>query len=332
MRAARRLMLATLAASPLSALAQNAGGAAGGGRASAAWPSRAVQVIVPIAPGGPTDVIGRLLAQHLPPQLGQSFVVDNRGGAGGQIGMRMAAAAAPDGHTMAIGNPGAVVINPLFQRNAGYEPTDFAYASMLMVAPVVLVVRPDLPVRTPRELAEHIRRSGGRFSFASSGQGQSPDITTRLFLRKAGLDAEVVPYRGAAPAVTDLLGGVVQAMFDTTTSIAHVREGRLRALAIASPRRSAILPDVPTMDEQGFDGFDVSSWYVAMMPKGTPVAILERLSAAIAPIMARPEVVAQIEGLNAEPLHSSPEEARRYVMAQAASWRSVIETLGLRAE
>jgi len=321
-RIARRGALAALGAVPLRALAQGA----------PAWPSRPVQVIVPIAPGGPTDVIARIVAQHLPAALGGSFVVENRSGAGGQIGMRLVAAAAPDGHTMTVGTPGSAVINPLIVRDAGYAPEGFAYASMLMVAPLVLLVRPDLPVRTPRELAEHIRRAGGRFSFGSSGQGQSPDITARLFLNRAGVEAEVVTYRGAAPAVTDLLGGTVGAMFDTTTGIPYVREGRLRAIAIAGARRSALLPGVPTMEEDGFAGFDLASWYVAMMPKGTPEPILERLSAAVAPIMARPEVVAQIEGMNAEPLSSTPEEARRYVMAQAALWRDVTGTLGMRAE
>ncbi|WP_426958428.1 Bug family tripartite tricarboxylate transporter substrate binding protein [Muricoccus radiodurans] len=321
MRASRRGVLALLAA-PGVARAQGVEG----------WPSRPVQVIVPIAAGGPTDVIGRILAQHLPPILGQSFVVDNRGGAGGQIGMRMAAAAAPDGYTMLIGNTGSVAINPVYQANAGYEAGDYAYASTLMVAPVSLVVRADLPVRDVAGLVEHIRRSRGRFAFASSGQGQSPDIATRLFLKQAGVEAEIASYRGAAPAVTDLLGGVVGAMFDSTTSVPHVREGRLRAIALANPQRSAVMPGVPTMAEQGFSGFDVSSWYVAMLPKGTPGPILERLSGAIGTVMARPDVGTQLERLNAEPLHSSPQEAQRFVLAQVEHWRGVLRALDLRAE
>jgi tripartite-type tricarboxylate transporter receptor subunit TctC len=322
MTLSRRALLALLAA-PGMAAAQPAG---------ESWPSRPVQMIVPIAAGGPTDVIGRLLSQHLTPMLGQPFVVGNRGGAGGQIGMRMAAVAAPDGHTMLIGNTGSVAINPVYQRNAGYDAmADFTYASLLMVAPVSLVVRADLPVRTVPELVEHIRRNRGRFAFASSGQGQSPDIAARLFLKSAGLEADVVSYRGAAPAMTDLLGGTVQAMFDSTTGVPHVREGRLRAIAVAGRERSAVLPDVPTMGEQGFQGFDVSSWYAAMMPAGTPEPILGRLSDAIGTVMQRPEVIAQVEELNAQPLHSTPEEARRFVAAQVALWRGALQALALHA-
>jgi tripartite-type tricarboxylate transporter receptor subunit TctC len=297
------------------------------------WPARPVQVIVPIAAGGPTDVIGRVLAQHLPPLLtGQPFVVDNRAGAGGQIGMRLAAAAPPDGYTLLIGNTGSVAINPVYQPNAGYAASDYAYVSMLMVAPVVLVVRADLPVRNVAELVAHIRTKGGGFDFASSGQGQSPDIATRLFLRTARLEAAIASYRGASPAVTDLLGGVVEAMFDTTTSLQHVREGRLRAIAVANPERSALLPEVPTMAEQGFPGFDVSSWYVAMMPKGTPGPVLDRLADRIAVVMRRPDVAQQLAGLNAQPLHSSPAEAQRFVTGQVEHWRGLLAGLGLRAE
>lgn len=301
--------------------------------AAEAWPSRPVQVIVPIAPGGPTDVIGRLIARHLSVLLGQPFVVDNRGGAGGQIGMRMAATAAADGYTILIGNAGSVAINPSYQKNVGYDSlADFVFASTLMSAPVFLVVRADLPVRTVPELVEHIRRSRGRFAFASSGQGQSPDIAARYFLKSAGLEAEVAAYRGAAPAVVDLLGGVVGAMFDSTTGLPHIREGRLRAIAVAGLERSALLPSVPTMSEQGYSGFDMTAWSVAMLPAGTPEAILRRLSEAIGTIMNLPDVVAQIEGQNAQPLPCTPDEARRFVETQVATWRGVLHTLNLRAE
>ncbi|HWX50224.1 MAG TPA: tripartite tricarboxylate transporter substrate binding protein [Roseomonas sp.] len=320
----RRSLLALLAAPAIARAAET--------QPAGSWPARPVQVIVPIAAGGPTDAIARILAQHLPPLLNdQPFVVDNRPGAGGQIGMRAAAGAAPDGYTMVIGNTGSVAINPLYQPNAGYTAADYTYASMLMVAPVVLVVRADLPVRTVQDLVGYIRARDRDFAFASSGQGQSPDIAARLFLKSAGLEAAVASYRGAAPAVTDLLAGVVQAMFDTTTSLPHVKEGRLRIIAVANAERSALLPEVPTMAEQGFAGFDVSSWYVAMMPKGTPAPILRRLSGAIATVMQRPEVARQLAGLDAQPLHGTPEAARDFVNAQVEHWRDVLRSLEVRA-
>ena len=299
-------------------------------RAQATFPSRPVVMIAPAAPGGPTDVAGRVLVQYMPALIGQPVVLENRSGAAGQIGMRHVAAAAPDGHTLVIGNTGSVGINPSYYRDPGYDiARDFTPVSMLMIAPVSLVVPADLPVRTPAELVAHIRAAGGRFSFGSSGTGQSPHVAAELFRHAAGVEFEIVPYRGAAPAVTDMLAGTVQAMFDSTSSVPFVRQGRLRALAVANIERSPLMPEVPTMAEAGFAGFDVSSWYVALAPAGTPAEAVLTLNAAMNRVMARPDVAERLAAINAVPMRGSPADAAAFVGRQIAYWREVLARAGI---
>ncbi|MFC7691932.1 Bug family tripartite tricarboxylate transporter substrate binding protein [Paeniroseomonas aquatica] len=298
--------------------------------AQAPFPSRPVVMIVPGAPGGPTDVVGRILVQHMPALIGQPVVLDYRAGAGGQIGMRYVAAAAPDGHTLVTGNTGSVGINPSYYRDPGYDiARDFTPVSMLMIAPVSLVVRADLPVRTPAELVAHIRAAGGRFSFGSSGTGQSPHVAAELFRHAAGVEFEIVPYRGSAGAVTDLIAGTVQAMFDSTTTIPHVRQGRLRALAVATPERSPLMPEVPTMAESGFAGFDISSWYVALAPTGTPPEAVAKLNAAMGEVLARPEAAERFAVFNAVPMRGSPGDAGAFLGRQLVYWREVLARAGI---
>jgi tripartite-type tricarboxylate transporter receptor subunit TctC len=299
-------------------------------RAQAPFPSRPVVLIAPAAPGGPTDVAGRVLVQYMPALIGQPVVLENRSGAAGQIGMRHVAAAAPDGHTLVIGNTGSVGINPSYYRDPGYDiARDFTPVSMLMIAPVSLVVPADLPVRTPAELVAHIRAAGGRFTFGSSGTGQSPHVAAELFRHAAGVEFEIVPYRGAAPAVTDMLAGTVQAMFDSTSSVPFVRQGRLRALAVANVERSPLMPEVPTMAEAGFPGFDVSSWYVALAPAGTPAEAVLTLNAAMNRVMARPDVAERLAAINAVPMRGSPADAAAFVGRQLAYWREVLARAGI---
>ena len=307
-----------------------AAGLAAPARAQAPFPSRPVVLIAPAAPGGPTDVAGRVLVQYMPALIGQPVVLENRSGAAGQIGMRHVATAPPDGHTLVIGNTGSVGINPSYYRNPGYDiARDFTPVSMLMIAPVSLVVRADLPVRTPAELVAHIRAAGGRFTFGSSGTGQSPHVAAELFRHAAGVEFEIVPYRGAAPAVTDMLAGTVQAMFDSTSSVPFVRQGRLRALAVANVERSPLMPDVPTMAEAGFPGFDVSSWYVALAPAGTPPGAVRTLNEAMNEVMARPDVAERLAAINAVPMRGSPGDAGAFVGRQIAYWREVLARAGI---
>ncbi|WP_149536386.1 Bug family tripartite tricarboxylate transporter substrate binding protein [Siccirubricoccus phaeus] len=307
-----------------------AAGLAAPARAQAPFPSRPVVMIAPAAPGGPTDVAGRVLVQYMPALIGQPVVLENRSGAAGQIGMRHVATAAPDGHTLVIGNTGSVGINPSYYRDPGYDiARDFTPVSMLMIAPVSLVVPADLPVRTPAELVAHIRAAGGRFTFGSSGTGQSPHVAAELFRHAAGVEFEIVPYRGAAPAVTDMLAGTVQAMFDSTSSVPFVRQGRLRALAVANVERSPLMPEVPTMAEAGFAGFDVSSWYVALAPAGTPAEAVLTLNAAMNPVMARPDVAERLAAINAVPMRGSPADAAAFVGRQLAYWREVLARAGI---
>jgi tripartite-type tricarboxylate transporter receptor subunit TctC len=261
-------------------------------------------------------------------ELGQPLVIDNRSGGGGMIGFRLAARAEPDGYTLIMGNPGPVAIVPFTESHVGYDILrDFEAVSMVMIVPVMLVVRAEIPVRTPRELADYMRANPGAVAFGSSGPGQSPHMAAELFGRMADIPVLISPYRGAAPAVTDLVAGTIQAMFDTTTALPHTQAGRLRALAIGSRVRSALMPDLPTMAEAGFPGFEISSWYPLFAPAGTPPEIIARLNAVVVRALNDPAARARLASMNAEAIPSTPAEARAFVEGQLANWGNIVRRI-----
>lgn len=301
-----------------------------GGRAAAqaAWPNRPIRVIVPSSPGGPTDVVTRLIGDHVLAELGQPLVIDNRSGGGGMIGFRLAARAEPDGYTLIMGNPGPVAIVPYTESNVGYDILrDFEPVSMVMIVPVMLVVRAEIPVRTPRELADYMRANPGAIAFGSSGPGQSPHMAAELFGKMAGVPMLISPYRGASPAVSDLLAGTIQAMFDTTTALPHTQAGRLRALAIGSRVRSTLMPDLPTMAEAGFPDFEISSWYPLFAPARTPPDIIARLNAVVVKALNDPASRTRLASMNAEAIPSTPAEARAYVEGQLTNWGNIVRRI-----
>ncbi|MBV8166502.1 MAG: tripartite tricarboxylate transporter substrate binding protein [Alphaproteobacteria bacterium] len=306
------------------------------GAAAETWPSRPIRMIVPIAPGGPTDTVARLLGVHLGEILGQQIVVDNRAGASGMIGMQLAKQAAPDGYTLVMGNAGAIGVSLALFKDAQYTADDFQTISMVMTVPLILVVRSELPVRSVRELVAYMKANPNKLAIASSGYGQTPYIATELFRQQAGVEAVVVPFKGAAPAAADLVAGNTQLMFDSTPTLPYIKDGTLRALAICNAQRSALMPDVPTMAEAGkglgLDGFDVTSWYVVLAPTGTPQAIVARLHDAIATVMARADVKEKLASMNSEAVSSTPEAADTYVRAQIAHYRDVIQRTGIKPE
>lgn len=298
------------------------------GSAQPAWPSRPIRVVVPSSPGGPTDVVTRLIGDHMLAETDQPLVIDNRSGGGGMIGFRLAARAEPDGYTLIMGNPGPVAIVPYTESNVGYDILrDFEPVSMVMIVPVMLVVRAEIPVRTPRELADYMRAHPGTVAFGSSGPGQSPHMAAELFGKMAGVPVLISPYRGAAPAVSDLVAGTIQAMFDTTTALPHTQAGRLRALAIGSRVRSTLMPDVPTMAEAGFPGFEISSWYPLFAPAGTPPDVIARLNAIVVAALNEPAARARLASMNAEAIPSTPAEARAYVEGQLANWGNIVRRI-----
>jgi tripartite-type tricarboxylate transporter receptor subunit TctC len=296
------------------------------------YPARPIKLIVPIAAGGPTDTVARLLGAHVGDLLGQPIVVENRPGASGMIGMQAVQRAAPDGYTLVMGNAGAIGVDMALYKDAQYGPDDFAPISLVMTVPIMLVVRAELPARTVRELIAYMTARPGKLAFASSGYGQTPYIATELFRQQAGVEAVVVPFKGAAPAAQDLVAGNTQLMFDSTPTIPFIRDGTLRALAVCSAARTPLMPDVPTMAEAGLDGFEITSWYVVLAPAGTARPIIDRLNQAVVTVMARPDVNRTLAAMNADAVSSTPEAADAYVRAQIAHYREVIERTGIKPE
>ena len=312
-------------------LALGALAAVGAARAET-YPARPIKLIVPIAAGGPTDTVARLLGAHVGDLLGQPIVVENRPGASGMIGMQAVQRAAPDGYTLVMGNAGAIGVDMALYKDAQYGPDDFAPISLVMTVPIMLVVRAELPARTVPELIAYMKARPGKLAFASSAYGQTPYIATELFRQQAGVEAVVVPFKGAAPAAQDLVAGNTQLMLDSTPTIPFIKAGTLRALAVCSAARTPLMPDVPTMAEAGLDGFDITSWYVVLAPAGTSRPIIDRLNRAIVTVMARPDVNQTLAAMNADAVSSTPEAADAYVRAQIAHYREIIERTGIKPE
>lgn len=300
--------------------------------AEPAWPARPVKLVVGYAAGGATDVLARLVAVRLGEQLGQPFVVDNRAGANSNVGAEVVAKAPPDGYTLYVYTI-ANTINATLYDKLGYDPVkDFEPVGMIAKIPNVLVVNPRLPVKTVADYIRFAKESSSGVTFASSGAGSSIHLSGELFCMRSGSNMLHVPYRGSAPAITDLLGGQVQSMFDNTPSaLPHVKAGRLRAIAVTSARRLPSLPDVPTIAESGFPGFDVQSWFAIAAPAGTPRAVVEKLNAALNKALAAPDVRQRMEDLAATPEPGTPEQLRAFMLAEIRRWHDVVQQSGVRA-
>jgi tripartite-type tricarboxylate transporter receptor subunit TctC len=289
------------------------------------WPSRPVRFIVPYPPGGPTDIMGRIVAQAVQGPLSQPFVVENRAGANGLIGSEQAARAAPDGSTFLV-NASAHVIVPHLTPNMPIDVlADFTPVTNIAAVPLWLVVNPALPVRSVAEFIAYARANPGRIAYASSSQGGAPHLAGELFKLMTGTDLVHVPYRGSGPAGQDLIAGTVQAMFDSVpASAGAVRDGRLRALAVTTRNRIAPFPDLPTIAEAGVPGYEISTWYGIWAPARTPPAIIARLQQAVATAARNPETRARFDALGAEPVADSPEDYARFVRAEYDRWGKLV--------
>jgi tripartite-type tricarboxylate transporter receptor subunit TctC len=289
------------------------------------WPSRPVRFIVPYPPGGPTDIMGRIVAQAVQGPLGQPFVVENRAGANGLIGSEQAARAVPDGGTFLV-NASAHVIVPHLTPNMPIDVlADFAPVTNIAAVPLWLVVNPALPVRSVAEFIAYARANPGRIAYASSSQGGAPHLAGELFQLMTGTDLVHVPYRGSGPAGQDLIAGTVQAMFDSVpASAGAVRDGRLRALGVTTRTRIAPFPDLPTIAEAGVPGYEISTWYGIWAPARTPPAIVNRLQQAVATAARNPETRARFDVLGAEPVADSPEDYARFVRAEYDRWGKLV--------
>jgi len=289
------------------------------------WPSRPVRFIVPYPPGGPTDIMGRIIAQAVQGPLGQPFVVENRAGANGLIGSEQAARAAPDGSTFLV-NASAHVIVPHLTPNMPIDVlADFAPVTNIAAVPLWLVVNPALPVRSVVEFIAYARANPGKIAYASSSQGGAPHLAGELFKLMTGTDLVHVPYRGSGPAGQDLIAGTVQAMFDSVpASAGAVRDGRLRALGVTTRNRIAPFPDLPTIAEAGVPGYEISTWYGIWAPARTPPTIIARLQQAVATAARNPETRARFDALGAEPVADSPEDYARFVRAEFDRWGKLV--------
>jgi len=303
---------------------------AGAGGAQAAYPDRPIRLIVPAAAGGTTDIAARLVGKRMSEMLGQPIVVDNRAGGAGIIGSQALKQAPADGYTLMMGNIGPNAINYALYRQLPYQPQDFAPITMVVSVPNVLVVNSKVPAHNVAELVALAKSKPGQLSFGSSGTGQSVHLSGELFKKRAGIDIIHVPYKGAAPAVADLVAGQVTMMVDNLpSSLPQIQAGKLRALAVTSAARVPELPDVPTMKEAGFDDFQVTAWFGLVARAGTPAAVLAQLQKAAASALADPEVKARLADLGGQPGGDSSEHFGRFIEQERARWARVVKDTGI---
>ena len=297
------------------------------------YPARPVRMIVPYPPGGPTDVLARIVAVKLSEALGQAFAIDNKAGASGMIGAAEVAKAAPDGYTL-LGNASIHVINPsLYPKSTFDAIADFTPVTQLAGVPLILVVNNDLPVKSVRELIAYAKANPGKLNFASSGNAAAQHLAGESFKIAAGVQMQHVPYKGSAPALTDLIGGQVHLMFDSMPSaMPHVKAGKLRPLAVTTVKRSAAVPDLPTVAEAGVPGYDISTWYGLWAPKGTPREITERIASETAKILKMPDVRERYAALGAEPVGSTPDEFAAYCRSELSKWAKIVRESGAKAD
>ena len=320
--ATRRTVVAALAAAaigtvPAMAFAQ-------------AYPTKIITIVVPFAAGGTTDILARIIAQGLTTELGQSVVVDNRAGAGGNIGGQLAARAAADGYTLFMGTVGTHAINAALYKKMPFDPVkDFAPLTRVANVPNLLVANPAQPYKTVQELIAYAKANPGKVNFGSSGSGSSIHLSGELFKSMAKVDMQHVPYKGSAPAVTDLLGNQIGIMFDNMPSaIQHVRSGKLRPIAVTTAKRSPELPDVPTIAEAGVPGYEATSWFGMFAPAGTPAPIVAQLNKALVKVLAQPDVKKKINEQGAETAGETPEQFAAFIQTEAVKWGKVVKESG----
>jgi tripartite-type tricarboxylate transporter receptor subunit TctC len=296
------------------------------------YPTKPVRIIVPFAPGGINDLVGRLLATHLTERLGKQFIVENRSGAGGVVGSELVANAPKDGHTLLIASI-AHAVNPSLYKLT-YHPVDaFAPIAIMLSSPNALAVNRDLPANSLREFVALAKQKPGELQYASGGVGGSLHLGFELFKATAGIDLLHVPFRGAGPAIIDVTGGHTKAIIATITTIApHVRGGKLRALGVSGVKRNPVLPDVPTIDEGGVPGYEAGNWIGVVAPAGTPAAIIDRLHREITAIQDLPEVQKQLAADGAEVVRMSPTEFGAFMVKEMAKWDAVVKRGGIKAE
>ena len=297
------------------------------------FPTKPIKIIVPFPAGGTVDFFARVISTKLSEALGQSVLVENRAGAGGNIAAEAVAKAAPDGYTLLMGSE-IIAINTSLYSKIGYDPVkDLAPITLVGTVPNILIVHPSLPVNSVNDLIALAKKTPGKISFASTGQGTSTHLSSELFKLMANVDMLHVPYKGGPPAIADLISGQVNMMFiNMPTGITHVRSGKAKIIAVSSIKRVSQLPDVPTVDQAGVKGFETSAWSGLYAPAGTPADIINRLNVEVVKILKQPSVREQLMAQGAEPVGDTPEEFSRFTLAEISKWAKIIKISGAKVD
>ncbi len=296
------------------------------------YPTKPIRMVVPYPPGGPTDLTARIVAAEMGKTLGQSIIVDNKPGASGMIGAELVARADPDGYTF-LANASLHVINPFIYPDMRFDALkDFVPITQLAAVPLVLVVPMTSPIHSVKDLVEFGKGNPGKLNFGSAGNASAQQLAGESFKSVAGIEMQHVPYKGSSPALADLVGGQIQLMFDSMPSaMPFIKSGKLRAIAVTTLKRAQALPDLPTIAESGYPGFDIATWYGYWAPKGTPAPIVEKLSQAAARALKQPQVIEQYAGMGAEPVGSTPVEFATYNETEMTKWKGIVQKSGAKA-
>jgi tripartite-type tricarboxylate transporter receptor subunit TctC len=307
---------------------------AAGGVAAQGYPAKPIRLMVPFPPGGSTDIVARIVAQKLGAQLGQSLVIENRGGAGGTLGTAVVAKAAPDGYNLVVGTTSTHVVAPSVYQKLDYDPVkDFAPISLMAVTPYLLVVNPSVQAKNVKELVALMKSQPGKLNYASAGVGSTTHLAMEMLKGASQTYALHIPYNGNGPAGTAVIAGQVEILFGSLPAVLpHAKSGRVRALAVGTPKRSPSLPDVPTVAESGYAGFDASLWLALMAPAGTPAPIIERLNKEVIAAVSSKETSETLDKNGAEPLTSTPAELAAIIKDGVAKYAKVVKDAGVKPE
>jgi tripartite-type tricarboxylate transporter receptor subunit TctC len=304
------------------------------GAVAADYPARTVTLVVPYPPGGGVDAMARVVAAKLSDALHAQFIVDNRPGAGGTIGTRAVAQAAPDGYTLLLGHTGSISINPSLYTHAGYDPRkDFSPIGLIASMPVALLANPAFPAKSVAEFVTMAKREPGKFNLGTAAVGTGGYMCAELFKSEAGVNVAIIPYKGTAPVINDLLGGHVPIAFGVLPpALGNIAAGKLRAIAVTSKKRFSLLPDVPTFDESGMPGFEAVLHYGLLAPAGTPKEIVDKLNGEVRKLVETPEVQTQIHNEGGDPITSTPSEYATDIDKEETRWGGLVRKLGLKVE
>jgi tripartite-type tricarboxylate transporter receptor subunit TctC len=319
-RLCRAIIFAAVLTMPVMAQAQD-------------WPTKPVTVIVPFVAGGTTDIVGRIIAQALTETLGQRVVVENVGGAGGNLGAMNAAKAAPDGYTIFMSTVAHTMAPGIYSSLSYNFENDFEPVTIVATVPNILIVNPSVPAKTVDELIAYIKANPGKLNYGSAGVGSTEHMSAALFRSITGTDIVHVPYRGGAPMMADLVAGHIQMSIETSgAATPFIKSGNVRALAVSPAKRSPLFPDLPTLAESGLKGYDVSTWYGFLLPKGTPEAIRGKLYAQLSEILKKPDVVKRLNDIGAEPGGITPDQFKKFIHAETEKWVALAHQAGIKAE